>query len=57
MILVFSMLSFKPTFLLSLFTLLRGSLVLLHFLPLEWYHLHIWVVDINISPGNLDSSL
>ena len=20
----------------------RGSLVLLHFLPLEWYHLHIW---------------
>ena len=41
-ILVFSMLSFKPTFLLSLFTLLRGSLVLLHFLPLEWYHLHIY---------------
>ena len=20
----------------------RGSLVLLHFLPLKWYHLHIW---------------
>ena len=28
----------------------RGCLVLLCFLPLEWYHLHIWV---NISPGNL----
>ena len=23
-------------------TSLRGSLVPLHFLPLEWYHLHIW---------------
>ena len=36
MILVFWMLSFKPAF--SLFS--RGSLVHLHFLPLEWYHLH-----------------
>ena len=35
-ILVFWMLSFKPAF--SLFS--RGSLVHLHFLPLEWYHLH-----------------
>ena len=27
----------------SFFTLLfRGSLVPLHFLPLEWYHVHIW---------------
>ena len=33
----------------------RGSLVPLHFLPLEWYHLLIWSCD--ISPENLDSSL
>ena len=33
MILVFRMLSFKSTFLLSSFTLSRGSLVSLHFLP------------------------
>ena len=41
-ILVFWMLSFKPLFhsLLSLSS--RDFLVLLHFLPLEWYHLHIW---------------
>ena len=26
----------------------------LHFLPLQWYHLHFEIVD--ISPGNLDSS-
>ena len=32
----------------------RGSLDL-HFMPLKWYLLHIWGVD--ISPGNLDSSL
>ena len=39
MILVFWILSFKlafPTF------FFYGSLVPLHFLPLEWYHLHIW---------------
>ena len=33
----------------------RDSIVPLHFLPLEWYHLHIEVAD--ISPGNLDSIL
>ena len=33
----------------------KGSLVPLCFLPLGWYHLHIWVVD--ISSGNLDCSL
>ena len=32
-----------------------GSLVSLHFLPLEWYHMHIWVAD--ISPGDSYSSL
>ena len=36
-IFIFWMLSFKPTFSLSL----RDSLVL-HFLPLKWYHLYIW---------------
>ena len=34
------MLSFKPVF--SLSPSSRGSLVPLHFLPLEWYYLHIW---------------
>ena len=42
MIFVFWMLSFKPSFPLSSFTSSRGCLVPLHFLPLEWYHLHIW---------------
>ena len=42
MILVFWMLSFKPVFYSPLSPLSRGSLVPLHFLPLEWYHLHIW---------------
>ena len=32
----------------------RSFLVPLLFLPLEWYHLHIWGVDISLS--NLDSS-
>ena len=41
-ILVFLMLSFKLAFSLSSFTLMKGSLVLLHFLPLEWYLLRIW---------------
>ena len=41
MILVFLMLSFKPTFSLSSFTSSTGSLVPLHFLPLGWNHLHI----------------
>ena len=31
-----------PAYSLSPFTSSRGSLVPLHFLPLEWYHLHIW---------------
>ena len=40
-ILVFWMLSFKPTFSpLSLSS--RDSLVLLHFMAKVWYHLHIW---------------
>ena len=42
MILVFWMLSFKPAFSLSSFTLIKRLFVLFHFLPLEWYHLHIW---------------
>ena len=37
------MLSFKPASSLFSFTLIRGSLVSLHFLPLAWYHMHIWV--------------
>ena len=43
MILVFWMLSFKPTFSLSSFTFSsRGFLVPLHFLPLGWCHLQFW---------------
>ena len=42
MILVFWMLSFKPTFSLPSCTFIKGSLVLLHFLPWRWCHLHIW---------------
>ena len=42
MILVFLVLSFKPAFSLSLFTLNKKSLITLPFLPLVWYHLHIW---------------
>ena len=38
MISVFWILSFKPAFSFSS----RGSLVPLHFLPLEWHHVHIW---------------
>ena len=37
-IIVFCMLNFNPAFSLSL----GDSLVPLDFLPLEWYHLHIW---------------
>ena len=37
----FFMLSFKPTFSFIYFGHIRSSLVPLHFLPLEWYHLHI----------------
>ena len=42
MIFVFWMLNFKTAFSLSFSPSSRGSLVPLHFLPLEWYHLHIW---------------
>ena len=42
MILVFWMLSFKPTFSLSFFTFFKSSLVPFPFLPLVWYHLHVW---------------
>ena len=41
------MLSFKPAFSLSSFTLIKRFF--LHFLPLEWYHLHICGVG-NGSP-------
>ena len=41
MILDFLMLSFKSVFSLTSFTSSRGSLAPLHFLPLEWYYLHI----------------
>ena len=50
------MLSFKPAFSLSFFDpLSRGSLVPLYFLPLEWYHLHIW--SCWYFSWNLDSSV
>ena len=39
MILVFWMLSFKPAFSLSSFTLIKRLFVPPHFQPLEWYHL------------------
>ena len=42
MILVFWMLSYKPAFSLSSFTLSRRFLVLLRFLPWGWCYLHIW---------------
>ena len=41
MILVFGMLSSRQHFLSPFSPSTRGSLVLLHFLPLEWYYLHI----------------
>jgi len=41
MLMIFWMVSFKPAFSPSSFTLLTSSLVPLHFLPLEWY-LYIW---------------
>ena len=40
--LVLWMLSFNPLFSLSFTPSSRNSLVALHFLPLEWYHLYIW---------------
>ena len=42
LILVFWMLNFKPAFSLSSFTFKRGSLAPPCFLPLKWYHLHVW---------------
>ena len=42
LILIFWMLSFKPAFHFPLSPSSRGSLCPLHFLPLKWYHLHIW---------------
>ena len=42
MILVFWMLSFKPNFHSPVSLSSRGSLVLLHFLPLAWCYLLIW---------------
>ena len=42
MILIFCKLSFKSVFHSPLSLSSRGSLVPLHFLPLDWYHLHIW---------------
>ena len=42
MILVLWMLSFKPAFSLSSFTLIKRLFIPLCFLPLEWCHLHIW---------------
>ena len=41
MILVFSELSFKPSFHSPLSPSSRDSLIPVHFLPLEWCHLHI----------------
>ena len=41
MILVFWVLSFKPSFPLSSFLFIK-RLIPLHFMPLGWYHLHIW---------------
>ena len=40
--LVFWMLSFKPAFSLSSFTLIKRLFSSFCFLPLEWYYLHIW---------------
>ena len=53
------MLIFKPTFSLSFLShSSRDSLLLLHFLPLEWYCLHFYISEIlDISSGNFDSSL
>ena len=40
--LCFWMLSFKPTFSLPSFILIKRLFSSSHFLPLGWYHLHIW---------------
>ena len=38
----FWILSFKPTYSLSSFTFIKRLFSPLHFLPYEWYYLHIW---------------
>ena len=42
MILVFLMLNFKPAFSCSSFTFIKRLFSSSCFLPLDWYHLHIW---------------
>ena len=42
MILFFLIFNFKPALSLSSFTLIKRLFVPFRFLPLEWYHLHIW---------------
>ena len=54
-IFVFWMLSFKPAFSFSFLPVSSCSLVPLHFLPLEWYHLYFW--GFWYFPSNLDYSL
>ena len=56
MIIVFWMMSFKPAFHSPFSLSSRDSLVPLCFLPLEWYHLHIWGSDIicEISRSNIN---
>ena len=53
--LTFLMLSFKPAFSLS-FTFIKRLLVLLHFLPQGWCHLHIIVFLLTILIPACDSS-
>ena len=45
MIFILGMLSFKPAFSLSSFTLSKRLFSSSSFLPLEWYHLHIWACE------------
>ena len=54
-IIVFWMLCFKPAFSFSFLPVSRGSLVPLHFLPLEWYQLYFW--GCWYYPSNLDYNL
>ena len=55
MIFVLWMWSFKPDFSPSSFTLIKRLFSSIHFLPLEWYHLHIW--GCCCFSDNLDSNL
>ena len=54
-IFVFWMLTFKAAFSFSFLPVSRGSLVPIHFLPLEWYQLYFW--GCWYFPSNLDYSL